>query len=1030
MTSSDEQHSQDDESKKKTTTIQMEEPQICLLYQHKNSSCLGETKAKDTLLLQSFLMTTWEISTIWMMPKKYGQQSRIGPSSLLVLSHFVLKQKEDWGVSLFWWTCYNKLKSLEFNVKGYAPKPSSLANAAFVSTAKVQKFKKKAGRKIKFNGQETTRFDKKLVQCYKCSQKGKKTDDSQALISVDTFINWQDHEDAHADEGALKIYGMIVGMESDPDSERTEISEYALMGFSTDKEMDVKSVFLCGKIEEEVYVTQPKGFVDPKHPKKVYKVVKALYGPHQALRAWYATLSTFLLKNGYRRGTIDKTLFIKKDSKDIILVQVYVDDIIFGSTKKAWCDEFEDLCSIVKDAYYTLVKPQKPKVKNGPDDVRLDLEVILCLDGEKVHNFSLVLSAILEDAHSELPIGSSSIVATIDGAQYTISEAFVRSNLQLADEGGLSNLPDPEIYVGLTTIGYQIVGTLSFWKNRFSPQWRFLVHTIIHCISSKSGGWLICRKTNILELYVKDTKKTLGTAIITLVGRVKKLEGALKKRKRKLVISDSDDDAERSCQFNQSSWFSSRSVKTYTRASKGSASEDTSSRMAFSPNAVIPGGLTHSFANQDIPIDIFVTPGNMPISTGSGTFRGMSVLQDFDIPAQQKKRQQEIHAAAMHYTDDDWITIMAKIQAKLKAPRKLIGSNLPWGILLVPWWRWLIESEGRLLNKRLKLEGIDLCPSWHGFYGTRIGSRKSLKGSRVIFQPLLNKISQEHQRGLVMNWNNFFKRPKPAEVRYLYCLEESVHNFRSSRMYEILRRIEVVVERWNLERTPRRRKSVARKGFIFLKSTIRLETGDLMLRTRCVSKYVLDELWMILIVTLLFPFLCSCRVGNYPLSTSRRSDGLYMAVVVTYYQDKKSQHKLKNSKLKFIFSFSGYSCVARLVVSPSVSYERNVDYQLENWTWRIKQFWRTASLRLAELGPPAIVATIDGAQYTISEASVRSNLQLANEGGLSNLPDPEIYAGLPPHSKCFQLTMIHVLKVETGSQSTMDLTLSGCQRTD
>ncbi|GJX16072.1 putative ribonuclease H-like domain-containing protein [Tanacetum coccineum] len=114
------------------------------------------------------------------------------------------------------------------------------------------------------------------------------------------------------------------------------------MGFIV-YQMDVKSAFLYGKIDEEVYVSQPLGFIDPKYPKKVYKVVKALYGLHQAPRAWYATLSTFLLKNGYRRGTIDKTLFIKKDKHDIILVQVYVDDIIFGSTKKSWCDDFEAL---------------------------------------------------------------------------------------------------------------------------------------------------------------------------------------------------------------------------------------------------------------------------------------------------------------------------------------------------------------------------------------------------------------------------------------------------------------------------------------------------------------------------------------------------------------------------------------------------------------------------------------------------------------------------------------------------------------
>ncbi|GJS33859.1 putative ribonuclease H-like domain-containing protein [Tanacetum coccineum] len=110
--------------------------------------------------------------------------------------------------------------------------------------------------------------------------------------------------------------------------------------FSTS--LDVKSVFLYGTIEKEVYVHQPPGFVDPAHPNKVYKMIKVLYGLHQAPRAWYETLSSFLMENGFRRGTIDKTLFIKKKKSDIMLVQVYVDDIIFGSTKKSMCTEFED----------------------------------------------------------------------------------------------------------------------------------------------------------------------------------------------------------------------------------------------------------------------------------------------------------------------------------------------------------------------------------------------------------------------------------------------------------------------------------------------------------------------------------------------------------------------------------------------------------------------------------------------------------------------------------------------------------------
>ncbi|GJR98747.1 putative ribonuclease H-like domain-containing protein [Tanacetum coccineum] len=116
----------------------------------------------------------------------------------------------------------------------------------------------------------------------------------------------------------------------------------SFMGFIM-YQMDVKSAFLYGTIKEEVYVCQPPGFEDPHFPDKVYKVEKALYGLHQAPRAWYETLSTYLIENGFRRGTIDKTLFIKKDKGDFLLVYMYVDDIIFGSTKKSLCDEFDCL---------------------------------------------------------------------------------------------------------------------------------------------------------------------------------------------------------------------------------------------------------------------------------------------------------------------------------------------------------------------------------------------------------------------------------------------------------------------------------------------------------------------------------------------------------------------------------------------------------------------------------------------------------------------------------------------------------------
>ncbi|GKC52004.1 putative ribonuclease H-like domain-containing protein [Tanacetum coccineum] len=118
---------------------------------------------------------------------------------------------------------------------------------------------------------------------------------------------------------------------------------YASFKDFTVYQMDVKSAFLYGKIEEEVYVCQPLGFEDPYFPDRVYKVEKALYGLHQAPSAWYETLSTYLLDNGFERGKIDKTLFIRRVKSDILLVQVYVDDIIFGFTKKSLCIEFEKM---------------------------------------------------------------------------------------------------------------------------------------------------------------------------------------------------------------------------------------------------------------------------------------------------------------------------------------------------------------------------------------------------------------------------------------------------------------------------------------------------------------------------------------------------------------------------------------------------------------------------------------------------------------------------------------------------------------
>ncbi|GJT32132.1 putative ribonuclease H-like domain-containing protein [Tanacetum coccineum] len=308
----------------------------------------------------------------------------------------------------------------------------------------------------------------------------------------------------------------------------------SFMGFIV-YQMDVKSAFLYGTIDEEVYVSQPSGFVDPDHPKKVYKVVKALYGLHQAPRAWYATLSTFLEKHGYKRGTIDKTLFIKRDKKDIMLVQV----ITSCRTKKSrkigiFISQDKYVAEILKKFdlvnVKTAITPMETKVALTKDEEAVDVDVHLyrsmigtpkdlhasmldlwwvpTLTG-KFHNRWLSILGNIDLSHgmqqdhratstmkfwqtataNTLADGTLELHATIDTIVYTITEASIRNKLQLANASGITMLPNNEIFEGMGHMGYPTDGSFTFWKSFFTPQWRFLVHHILHCISSKSGGW-------------------------------------------------------------------------------------------------------------------------------------------------------------------------------------------------------------------------------------------------------------------------------------------------------------------------------------------------------------------------------------------------------------------------------------------------------------------------------------------------------------------------------------------------------------
>ncbi|KAK0573378.1 hypothetical protein LWI29_007216 [Acer saccharum] len=122
-------------------------------------------------------------------------------------------------------------------------------------------------------------------------------------------------------------------------------------------QMDVKSAFLNGFLQEEVFVEQPKGFVDAHHPNHVYRLKKALYGLKQAPRAWYERLTQFLVDNNYTRGSVDKTLFIKRDNDELFIAQIYVDDIVFGSTNNTKVQQFVDVMSL--EFEMSLVEPSE-----------------------------------------------------------------------------------------------------------------------------------------------------------------------------------------------------------------------------------------------------------------------------------------------------------------------------------------------------------------------------------------------------------------------------------------------------------------------------------------------------------------------------------------------------------------------------------------------------------------------------------------------------------------------------------------------
>ncbi|GJR11152.1 retrovirus-related pol polyprotein from transposon TNT 1-94 [Tanacetum coccineum] len=272
--------------------------------------------------------------------------------------------------------------------------------------------------------------------------------------------------------------------------------------------MDVKSAFLYGKIKEEVYVYQPPGFEDPDFPDRVYKVEKALYGLHQAPRAWYETLSTYLLDNGFQRGKIDKTLFIKRHKGDILLMSSMGEltfflglqvkqkkDGIFISQDKYVAEILKKFGFIKVKTASTPMETQKPLLKDEDGEEvdvhmyrsmisslmyltssRPDIMFAVCACAryqvnpkvlhlhavKRIFRYALMINptiyiSCIEQFWSTVVVktinGEEQLHALVDSKKIIITKSSIRRDLQLADEEGVDCLPNSTIFEQLTLMG-------------------------------------------------------------------------------------------------------------------------------------------------------------------------------------------------------------------------------------------------------------------------------------------------------------------------------------------------------------------------------------------------------------------------------------------------------------------------------------------------------------------------------------------------------------------------------------------------
>ncbi|GJU82951.1 putative ribonuclease H-like domain-containing protein [Tanacetum coccineum] len=286
-------------------------------------------------------------------------------------------------------------------------------------------------------------------------------------------------------------------------------------------QMDVKSTFLYGKIEEEVYFCQPLGFEEPDFPDRVYKVEKALYGLHQAPRACQDKYMTEILKKFCFTDVKTASTPMKTQKPLLKDEDAYIDSDYAGASldRKSTIGGCQFLgCRLISGQCKKQIV-----VANSTTEAEYVAASINAGDSKlMLLGINLLLLGKVNAARHKLTAAGE-----MDGKNIIVTEASIRRDLQLNDEEGTDCLPNATIFEELTRMGYEKLSQkLTFYKAFFSPQWKFLIHTILQCLSAKTTAWNEFSSTMASAIICLATNQKFNFSKYIFESMVKNLDNA------------------------------------------------------------------------------------------------------------------------------------------------------------------------------------------------------------------------------------------------------------------------------------------------------------------------------------------------------------------------------------------------------------------------------------------------------------------------------------------------------------------------